>query len=289
MKYPYVYLKFVWRQLEFAFFGALASVGALFIFSNFGGHTMGLLGKTLGLAGVAVGGIAAAKGLLGSKKRQLAELDTEFAKTTKNYRAEKSKLESKSSTGNIRAIKKLEALEREYFVKKAEYENKRLTLLPPKSKIEEERESKEFEQRLDIEKAKALHEMDIEKSKVIYDLELEKDKNHHGWDVEKAKTMHSLELDRAKNHHEWDLEKSESIHNMEMEKIKLTSELGISSTGIPFANNLVCSNCGNKNATGCKFCGNCGTPLNIKRFCSNCGASLETNSKFCSMCGREIE
>ena len=267
MKYPYVYLKFVWRQLEFAFFGALASVGALFIFSNFGGHTMGLLGKTLGLAGVAVGGIAAAKGLLGSKKRQLAELDTEFAKTTKNYRAEKSKLESKSSTGNIRAIKKLEALEREYFVKKAEYENKRLTLLPPKSKIEEERESKEFEQRLDIEKAKALHEMDIEKSKVIYDLELEKDKNHHGWD----------------------LEKSESIHNMEMEKIKLTSELGISSTGIPFANNLVCSNCGNKNATGCKFCGNCGTPLNIKRFCSNCGASLETNSKFCSMCGREIE
>ena len=31
MKYPYIHLKFVWRQLEFAFFGALASVGASFI------------------------------------------------------------------------------------------------------------------------------------------------------------------------------------------------------------------------------------------------------------------
>ena len=31
MKYPYNDLKFVWRQLEFAFFGALTSVGALFI------------------------------------------------------------------------------------------------------------------------------------------------------------------------------------------------------------------------------------------------------------------
>ena len=33
-KYPYDCLKFVWRQSEFAFFGALASVGALFYFAE---------------------------------------------------------------------------------------------------------------------------------------------------------------------------------------------------------------------------------------------------------------
>ena len=41
MQAPYLYvvatrvrIEFVWRQLEFAFFGALTSVGALFIFTE---------------------------------------------------------------------------------------------------------------------------------------------------------------------------------------------------------------------------------------------------------------
>ena len=253
---------------------------------------MGLLGKTLGLAGMAAGGIAAAKGILGINKKQLAELDTEFAKTTKNYRSKKSKLESKINRGDIVAVKKLEALERKYSFLKTEYENKRQLLLPPKSKIEKERESKEFEQRLNIEKAKALHELDMEKSKTIHNLNIEKDKNHHEWDLEKTTTIHDLEMERDKNTHVWDLEKAESLHNMEMEKIELASKLGFPSAEPLSANkktnNIVCYNCGNKNLINSKFCSSCGKPLNLNKFCTNCGASIEINSNFCSMCGREI-
>ena len=59
-------------------------------------------------------GIALTKGLLGSKKKKLAELDTEFARTTADYQAKKSKLESKVKSGNRNAVKKLDALEREF-------------------------------------------------------------------------------------------------------------------------------------------------------------------------------
>lgn len=254
---------------------------------------MGFLGKSLGLAGLAAGGIAAAKGLLGNKKRQLAELDTEFAKTTKSYLAKKSKLESKIENGNLGATKKLKALELDYFVKKAEYENQRKTLLPPKSKVDEERESQAFEQRLEIEKAKVLHELELEKSKTMYGLELEKDKNQHGWHLETTKTIYDLELEKDKNQHKLNLEQAQSLHNMEMEKMELTSKLGICSTEFNTTQNIdniiVCSNCGNINKKGSKFCNNCGKALNIKRSCTVCGAEFDANSKFCSMCGHSVE
>ena len=250
---------------------------------------MGLIEKTLGL----VGGIVVATSLIGNKKKQLADLDTEFARTTADYQAKKSKLEKKIKNGNLQAERKLEALEREYFVEKAEYENKRKTLLPKKSKIEEERETKEFEQRLNIEKAKTIHELNIEKTKTVYGLELEKEKNYHEWDLEDTKTIHSLELQKDIKHHELDLEKARNLHNMEMEKIELTSKLGFSSdnydTAKTEANDIVCSNCGNKNIIGSKFCSRCGTALNLRKFCANCGANLEVNSRFCSMCGNPIE
>ena len=254
---------------------------------------MGLLGKTLGMVGGMVGGITAASCFLGNKKKRLAELDTEFARATADYEAKKSKLQAKIKNGNKHAIKKLEALDREYFVEKAEYENKRKTLLPKKSKVEEERETKELEQRLDIEKAKTIHELNMDRTKTVYGLELEKDKNHHEWDLEDTKTIHNLELEKDKSNHEWDLEKIRSLHNMEMEKIELTSKLGFSTNKFDAekteTNDIVCSNCGNKNAIGSKFCSGCGTPLNQKRFCKNCGANLELNSKFCSMCGSQID
>ena len=254
---------------------------------------MGILGKTLGLAGVAVAGsVALTKNLLGGNKKKLAELDTEFARTTADYQAKKSRLEAKVNKGNSAAIKKLEALEREYFVKKAEYENKRKTLLPKKNAIEKERESKEFEQRLEIDKAKAMHDLYIDKTITMHSLEMEKEQNYHQWDLEDAKTSHGLELESDQKHHEWDLEKTKALHNMEMEKIELTSKVGTSANNSNApqneVNQIVCSNCGNKNALGSKFCNNCGTPIAAKKFCTNCGTSLDANSKFCSMCGQSI-
>ena len=252
---------------------------------------MGIFEKTLGLASAAVGGIAVATKLLVSKKERLAKLDTEFAKTTAEYEAEKSDLESKIKKGSRRAAKKLEELEREYFVNKAAYENKRKTLLPEKSQIEEERETKEFEQRLEIEKATALHKIDMEKTQTVYGLELEKDKNYHQWDVEDAKVAHMLEMDKGKNFHDWDMEKSQHLHKMEMEKMELSAKLGVAPNNLKNDDRIEiskCFKCGYENSKGSKFCANCGNPLNAKKFCKNCGASVDFASKFCSECGQAL-
>lgn len=182
-------------------------------------------------------------------------------------------------------------MEREYFVNKAAYENKRKTLLPEKSQIEEERETKEFEQRLEIEKATALHKIDMEKTQTIYGLELEKDKNYHQWDLEDAKTTHTLEMDKGKNYHEWSMEKSQNLHKMEMEKMELSAKLGFAPNNSKNDNNIegiICFKCGNENPKGSKFCTNCGSSLNLKKFCNNCGASINSDSKFCSECGRAL-
>jgi len=253
---------------------------------------MGLLEKALGLAGAAAGGVAAAAtGLLGNKKKKLAELDTEFVRTTQDYLAKKSKLESKINNGNLKAVKKLEFVEREYLVSKAEYENTRRTLLPSKSKIDEERDNKEFEQRLEIEKAKALHEMDMEKAKTIYGLEFEKDKSYHGWDLEKAESLHGMQMERSRTEHDMIMEKNKANHEMEMEKIELTSKLGVClpDTNVNKSRDCVCSNCGNENITGSKFCSACGKTLSVQKFCTGCGASLKAGSRFCQMCGRAID
>ena len=156
MKYPYVYLKFVWRQLEFAFFGALASVGALFIFSNFGGHTMGLLGKTLGLAGMAAGGIAIASGLFVNKEKKLATLDAEFSAVTKEYEKEKVALNRKYRPGEPKLQKKLAALDEEYCEQQKLYEIERAKYLPKESKAD-------LKHKRDIETLEVVHKMEMEK------------------------------------------------------------------------------------------------------------------------------
>ena len=253
---------------------------------------MGLFEKALGLAGVATGGIALATKLLGGKKEKLAKLDTEFAETKANYELEKKKLEAKIKKGNRRAEKQLQELEHEYYIDKAEYENKRKTLLPEKSKIEVERETKEFEQRLEIEKATAMHKIDVEKAQTIYGLELEKDKNYHQWDIEDAKTSHTLEMDKEKNRHEWDMEKTQHLHDIEMEKMQLSAKLGFSpNTAEKNKQNSaigVCPSCRTINDSSAKFCGQCGTALFRNKFCTNCGSAIN-NSKFCSMCGQAVE
>ncbi len=46
-----------------------------------------------------------------------------------------------------------------------------------------------------------------------------------------------------------------------------------------------CPNCGASLKPKAKFCPECGTPVQAKKFCSECGSSLEGGAKFCPECG----
>ncbi len=51
------------------------------------------------------------------------------------------------------------------------------------------------------------------------------------------------------------------------------------------AGGAACSNCGAALPAGAKFCSECGTKVNAKRFCTNCGKEIAVGAKFCPECG----
>jgi len=53
---------------------------------------------------------------------------------------------------------------------------------------------------------------------------------------------------------------------------------------------IICQNCGAKNPTTTKFCGNCGASLAppAKTVCPNCKAEVPANMKFCGNCGKPL-
>lgn len=50
-----------------------------------------------------------------------------------------------------------------------------------------------------------------------------------------------------------------------------------------------CSKCGAALASGAKFCADCGTRVEQKRFCIECGGELADKAKFCPGCGAKQE
>ena len=50
----------------------------------------------------------------------------------------------------------------------------------------------------------------------------------------------------------------------------------------------VCAHCQNPLVLGAKFCSNCGTPVQTRKFCTNCGNQLDGNAKFCPNCGKAL-
>ncbi|MBC7292831.1 MAG: zinc-ribbon domain-containing protein, partial [Thermoleophilia bacterium] len=46
-----------------------------------------------------------------------------------------------------------------------------------------------------------------------------------------------------------------------------------------------CPKCGSANASGARFCQQCGTSL-LAGKCSGCGAELSAGTKFCAQCGK---
>lgn len=53
-------------------------------------------------------------------------------------------------------------------------------------------------------------------------------------------------------------------------------------------NSVICPECGNKNNSNMKFCGNCGAGLITKMVCPHCGAELPAGMKFCGNCGKSL-
>jgi len=53
---------------------------------------------------------------------------------------------------------------------------------------------------------------------------------------------------------------------------------------------VICQNCGTKNLTTVKFCGNCGSSLALpaKIFCPNCKTENPATMKFCGNCGQSM-
>ena len=49
---------------------------------------------------------------------------------------------------------------------------------------------------------------------------------------------------------------------------------------------MICASCGTLNATGAKFCAECGQPL--AQACPTCGSDVAAGAKFCSECGASL-
>ena len=196
---------------------------------------MSILEKAIGLAGAATAGIAAGVALLGGKEKKLAALDLEFSETTREYERQRAKLIEKIAKGNRGAQRKLEEIDRNYNDEKREYEIKRQKYIPKKSKAEEQKELKEMEHAMEMEKLEASHAMEMEK------------------------------LQRTA---------TKSIQNVQDQASSIDA---------------ICSNCGQVNAEGAKFCCGCGKEIITKYFCSECGSKLTSNSRFCSECGTPIK
>lgn len=59
------------------------------------------------------------------------------------------------------------------------------------------------------------------------------------------------------------------------------------SSSVGASPSTACSKCHTANASGARFCKQCGNSL-IPAMCGQCGAAVPTNAKFCEQCGKPI-
>ncbi|MCE5295976.1 MAG: SPFH domain-containing protein, partial [Euryarchaeota archaeon] len=53
---------------------------------------------------------------------------------------------------------------------------------------------------------------------------------------------------------------------------------------------ILCPKCGSQNATGAKFCNDCGAKMIVERVkCPKCGNAVPSDSKFCPECGNSMQ
>ena len=51
---------------------------------------------------------------------------------------------------------------------------------------------------------------------------------------------------------------------------------------------MLCRSCGHENPEGGKFCGECGSSLQVTAACPRCGSSNPEGVKFCHECGQRL-
>lgn len=80
------------------------------------------------------------------------------------------------------------------------------------------------------------------------------------------------------------------------EQLKMLKVTEASAGNVPSApaEDAVCQVCGTKNAPNTKFCGNCGSKIEVceppqSKPCPSCGASVPSGVKFCNDCGAKME
>jgi len=50
---------------------------------------------------------------------------------------------------------------------------------------------------------------------------------------------------------------------------------------------VICAVCQHENDTHAKFCGQCGTPLDLR--CAACDSPVRADARFCSQCGQRLK
>ena len=67
-----------------------------------------------------------------------------------------------------------------------------------------------------------------------------------------------------------------------------TKFCGNCGTSLQVQSGVTCPKCGTSNAAEAKFCSNCGTPLQETVKCSKCGTESPSGTKFCPNCGTKL-
>jgi membrane protease subunit (stomatin/prohibitin family) len=71
---------------------------------------------------------------------------------------------------------------------------------------------------------------------------------------------------------------------------QMANVFGQQAQGGQSSGSIACPNCGKANATGVKFCSDCGGKMEVEQVpCVKCGAKLREGAKFCSECGASQE
>ena len=96
--------------------------------------------------------------------------------------------------------------------------------------------------------------------------------------------------ERIRPSHTRTFEQNQSVNLNQPKQLVVLTRRSVIQTAVQLAfsdGSMRCSNCGNENPAGSRFCNRCGTPLG--KTCPKCAAENARDAKFCSQCGASLE
>ncbi len=81
----------------------------------------------------------------------------------------------------------------------------------------------------------------------------------------------------------------EKERNSQSEKAQKANKSQAPSQQAGKGGDCICQQCGTELQGEAKFCKNCGSKIELKKFCINCGEQLAASAKFCDECGTSAE